>query len=179
MSKLKFFTPYYATLGLDSGADDAAIKSAYRRLAKQYHPDRSGDPNTRSKFIEVNQAYEMLMKREEFISAALKRYYGQKEPLQRKEKMAKEAKQRAAHHADMPFGDFEKTRVYRTAMVLYNAFDFVAIGTGMVMIVAPVLAYFDDLSKLTPRGEEPIFHVAPILIGISFIYGVWYFKRKG
>ena len=30
---------YYEVLGVEKGADDAAIKSAYRKLAKQYHPD--------------------------------------------------------------------------------------------------------------------------------------------
>ena len=52
---------YYETLGVDRGADDAALKSAYRKLAMKWHPDRNqGDASAESKFKEVKEAYEML-----------------------------------------------------------------------------------------------------------------------
>lgn len=52
---------YYATLGLEKGADDAAIKKAYRVLAKKYHPDMNpGDKEAEQRFKEVNEAYAVL-----------------------------------------------------------------------------------------------------------------------
>ena len=52
---------YYEVLGVDKGADDAAIKRAYRSLAKKYHPDLSpGDKDAEEKFKEVNEAYGVL-----------------------------------------------------------------------------------------------------------------------
>lgn len=52
---------YYEVLGVDKGADDAAIKKAYRQKAKQYHPDLNpGDATAEAKFKEVNEAYEVL-----------------------------------------------------------------------------------------------------------------------
>jgi molecular chaperone DnaJ len=52
---------YYATLGVDRDADDAALKSAYRKLAMQYHPDRNpGDAKAEAKFKEINEAYDVL-----------------------------------------------------------------------------------------------------------------------
>ncbi|MBO6783213.1 MAG: molecular chaperone DnaJ [Alphaproteobacteria bacterium] len=52
---------YYQTLGVERGADAAAIKSAYRRLAKELHPDRNpGDEKAEQRFKEVNQAYDIL-----------------------------------------------------------------------------------------------------------------------
>lgn len=52
---------YYETLGVSRDADDAAIKSAYRKLAKEYHPDRNkGDEKAEERFKEVNEAYEAL-----------------------------------------------------------------------------------------------------------------------
>lgn len=52
---------YYETLGVSRGASDAEIKSAFRRLAKQYHPDRNnGDPDAERRFKEINEAYEAL-----------------------------------------------------------------------------------------------------------------------
>jgi molecular chaperone DnaJ len=52
---------YYDVLGVNRGADDAAIKGAFRRLAKECHPDRcNGDPTAEQRFKEVNEAYEAL-----------------------------------------------------------------------------------------------------------------------
>ena len=52
---------FYEVLGLDKSADDAAIKKAYRSLAKKYHPDLNpGDKTAEEKFKEVNEAYAIL-----------------------------------------------------------------------------------------------------------------------
>ena len=64
---------YYEVLGVEKGADDAAIKSAYRKLAKQYHPDlHPGDKAAEAKFKEVNEAYSVLSDAEK--RAAYDRY---------------------------------------------------------------------------------------------------------
>lgn len=54
------FKDYYATLGVEPGAGEAEIKSAYRRLARKYHPDVSKEPGAEEKFKAVNEAYEVL-----------------------------------------------------------------------------------------------------------------------
>ena len=51
---------YYEVLGVARGASEDELKKAYRRLAKQYHPDTNKDPDTEARFIEVNEAYEAL-----------------------------------------------------------------------------------------------------------------------
>lgn len=52
---------YYEILGVQRGADIKEIKSAYRRLAFQYHPDRNpGDKTAEEKFKEASEAYEVL-----------------------------------------------------------------------------------------------------------------------
>ena len=52
---------YYEVLGLQKGATDAEIKKAYRKLAKQYHPDLNpDDPEAAEKFKEVNEANQVL-----------------------------------------------------------------------------------------------------------------------
>ncbi|RNL63718.1 molecular chaperone DnaJ [Nocardioides marmoriginsengisoli] len=50
----------YATLGVDRDADADALKKAYRKLARQYHPDVNSDPGAQEKFKEVSAAYEIL-----------------------------------------------------------------------------------------------------------------------
>jgi curved DNA-binding protein len=53
----------YQVLGIDPGADEKTIKSAYRKLAMQHHPDRNGDSEeSKVKFREIQTAYETLTK---------------------------------------------------------------------------------------------------------------------
>ena len=51
---------FYAILGIPRDADDEAIRSAYRILARQYHPDR-GVGSSAEKFRQANEAYETLI----------------------------------------------------------------------------------------------------------------------
>ncbi len=52
---------YYEVLGVEKTADDAAIKAAYRKLAKKYHPDMNpGDKEAEAKFKEASEAYAVL-----------------------------------------------------------------------------------------------------------------------
>jgi len=64
------YKDYYKTLGVSKNADKSEIKKAYRKLARQYHPDvNQGDKAAEEKFKEVNEAYEVLsdpQKREKY-----------------------------------------------------------------------------------------------------------------
>ncbi|MFB4315415.1 molecular chaperone DnaJ [Actinomadura sp. 21ATH] len=51
---------YYATLGVRRDASPDEVKKAYRRLARELHPDVNPDPETQERFKEITQAYEVL-----------------------------------------------------------------------------------------------------------------------
>lgn len=51
---------YYSTLGVNKNATDEEIKSAYRQMAKKYHPDLNKTPEAAEKFKEINEAYSVL-----------------------------------------------------------------------------------------------------------------------
>ncbi len=51
---------YYEVLGVSRSSNDAEIKRAYHRLARQYHPDLNKSPDAEARFKEINEAYEVL-----------------------------------------------------------------------------------------------------------------------
>ena len=54
-------TCYYETLEVERTVDDAGLKSAFRKLAMKWHPDKNpGDPSCEHKFKEISEAYEIL-----------------------------------------------------------------------------------------------------------------------
>jgi len=54
------YKDYYNTLGVSKTATEGEIKTAYRKLARRYHPDVNKDPKAEDKFKEVNEAYQVL-----------------------------------------------------------------------------------------------------------------------
>ena len=68
---------YYEVLGVPKDADEAALKKAYRALAKKYHPDTNqGNPEAEAKFKEASEAYAVLSdpeKRRQYDSLATRR----------------------------------------------------------------------------------------------------------
>ena len=54
------YKDYYRILGVERSANEEAIKKAYRKLARKYHPDVSKEKDAEEKFKEVSEAYEVL-----------------------------------------------------------------------------------------------------------------------
>jgi curved DNA-binding protein len=54
------YKDYYKVMGVNRNADEKEIKTAYRRLARKYHPDISKESNAEEKFKELGEAYEVL-----------------------------------------------------------------------------------------------------------------------
>ena len=58
------YKDYYKILGVERDATEAKIKSAYRKLARQYHPDVNKSPDAVNKFKDISEAYEVLSDKE-------------------------------------------------------------------------------------------------------------------
>jgi DnaJ-class molecular chaperone len=105
------FRDYYKVLGVERNASDADIKSAYRKLARKYHPDvNPGNKEAEQKFKEINEAYQVLSdpaKRKKYdeLGADWERGISQEEMMRR---YAREAagRGREARFAGGDFSDF-------------------------------------------------------------------------
>jgi len=60
MGNARVARDYYGILGVASDAEPDEIKRAYRRLARELHPDVNSDPSAQERFAEVSAAYEVL-----------------------------------------------------------------------------------------------------------------------
>ncbi len=100
---------YYSTLGLEHDAEPEDIKHAYRRLAKKYHPDINPSPDANERFIEITEAYEIL------INKNLHHYYAQKKAAadpetfrEEYEKARQAARESARRYARMKYEKFRQ-----------------------------------------------------------------------
>ncbi|WP_426135638.1 DnaJ C-terminal domain-containing protein [Pseudomonas sp. PWP3-1b2] len=71
------FKDYYKILGVEPSADDKAIKAAYRKLARKYHPDVSKEKDAEEKFKDASEAYEALKSADKRAEYDELRKYGQ------------------------------------------------------------------------------------------------------
>ena len=74
---------YYEVLGVNKNATDEEIKRAFRKLAKQYHPDVNKEPGAEEKFKEIGEAYAVLS------DANKRKQYGHSRIYERAEKTRK------------------------------------------------------------------------------------------
>jgi curved DNA-binding protein len=70
------FKDYYKILGVDPDANDKAIKTAYRKMARKYHPDVSAHDDAEAQFKEVVEAYEVLKDKAKRAEYDEIRHYG-------------------------------------------------------------------------------------------------------
>jgi len=175
---LSFFDRYYAILGIDPEASADEVKSAYRALAKLYHPDKSGDPLTRDKFIEVTEAYQAILNKDDLLQEALLRYERRQQGVRKPSPKADHIRRQSMSYADMRFKDFEKTPIYRVGIFINKLSKYIFFPLGFLMIVSPLIRYYQTLYYPAYPGQEPVFDFFPIFIGIAFIYGLWYFMFK-
>ncbi|MFT4678931.1 MAG: hypothetical protein ACI84C_000895 [Flavobacteriales bacterium] len=178
---------YYQILGLTESASLEEIKKAYRALAKKYHPDVSNDPAAESRFIEVSEAYEFLS--DEQHRSAYQQRQARKvssDELLRRERVYKKwvemqqekAVMRARSHARTRYDDFIDSSIYKTAGAVNKLYTYVFLVIGVVTIVMPVYSVMNRTEEESQRHPSDWHVIFPILLGLGFIFGIYYFVFK-
>jgi hypothetical protein len=154
---------FYAILQLPRDAKIDDIKRAYRRLAREYHPDVSSLPNAKELFISINEAYEYLYNKisyEESIKKSKEQFTDETAQsvidawlLAEKERM----RARAKKYAEMRYNHFKQTEFYRSTDIYSKILGFLYLALGLCVIIVVI---FGTISEIKTN---------PLLLNFSYL----------
>lgn len=153
---------YLKILDLPSSASIDDVKKEFRMKAKQFHPDLNSAPLAKEKFIEINEAYEFLLN---YFKIVKNREIENEQWIY---EQRKRARARAAYYAKKKYEDFEKSKVYRSANIVYSFFDVLFLFVGVLIILAPFFISLDDL-ELEGKIATILAAVMAVIFGIMLI----------
>ncbi len=138
------FSKYYKILGLEEGASKDEIKNAYRLLAKKHHPDISDEADAHERFIEITEAYEILINRQVIDDLRFTRANSE-ERSNTYSYLIRQARETARKASEMRYERlreeheaFQKSGMYDVMLLLNYAFNFLLIIFALFLIVFPV-----------------------------------------
>jgi hypothetical protein len=179
-------TNYFTILELTPQAGSEDVKSAFRHLAKKWHPDRNKDPHATRRFIEITEAYEYLMddNRRSVHAFMLTNRQNVDEELERKARIYQEwyeqhslrTRQRAEAYAKGGYSSFKKSPMYKAAMTVSKVYNYLFLLFCAVVLIAPILGWYNN-SKNLPIDERQSAAVliVPIALGLIFAgFGYYY-----
>jgi curved DNA-binding protein CbpA len=166
---------YYTILGLKRGCSVDDIKKAYRKKAREYHPDVNSEPFAKDMFILITEAYEFLLTYSEKLKREAEEYDKAMEDW-RKYRQAR-SRHRAHVYAQTSYNRFRNTKFYRSSKIFDGTTIIFSMLISLMVLVIAVAGYFYRLKHPIPGLEDPTVGslISFILFGmllfvISFIY---------
>ncbi|WP_107037453.1 J domain-containing protein [Brumimicrobium mesophilum] len=176
---------YYTTLEISENADSSEIKKAFRKLAKQYHPDLNSSENAKDKFIEIEVAYSCLSDRKTRLAydRLLKMQRMQRANPRVKQKYQQDVNRRtrkgnsrAQAHSKMNYQQYKRDQLFRYSILSVALKTLFTIIAGAILMVA-----FVRLGRVLygPNSDEwgqnlSIYFLAFVyifsLIGLIYLY---------
>lgn len=177
---------YFTILELPDGADHAAIRAAYRRLAKIYHPDGGDQRADEAKFAEITEAYDYLIdpaRRRRYIDQMTRPMQNHRdsrlaqmeyEEWLRREQMFAYVRQKKQREKEAEEA-YKKTFSYKLLNSVDKAYNILFLFVFAAAIVMPIYKYIDQLSKPESDRQPGIYFVFPVLLGVLFCVAGYYY----
>ena len=166
---------YYKVLGLSPGSTVDEIKKAYRKKARECHPDINPSPDAKELFINATEAYEFLLTFRGKISSDEEAYRQAMEDW-RKYRQHRSRK-RAKVYAQASYVGFKNTNFYKTTRIYDGITIISSMIVSILVLIFIVFGYIYRLHHPEPGIENPsvLILIAFLLFGmtlfiISFIY---------
>jgi hypothetical protein len=166
---------YYNVLGLNSGSTADEIKRAYRKKARECHPDINPSPDAKDIFIMVTEAYEFLLTYREKIASDDQAYQQAMEDW-RKYRQDR-SRRRANVYARASYPRFKNTNFYKTTRIFDGTTIISSLLVSIMVLIITIWGYFYRIHHPLPGVEKPSVSIlitfiifGMILFVISFIY---------
>lgn len=166
---------YYRILGLQNGCSTEEIKKAYRKRAREYHPDINHAPDAKDMFISITEAYEFLITNFERLASDEQAY---KQAMEEWRKYRQDrSRQKARVYAQASYVRFKNTNFYKTTRIFDGTAIIYSLIISILVLVITVVGYIYRLHHPLPGIEKPtvLVLILFLLLGmflfiISFIY---------
>lgn len=174
---------YYNLLGLQSGSTVDEIKKAYRKRARECHPDINPSPDAKENFIRVTEAYEFLLTYREKILANDEAYNRAMDDWRKYRQ--NRSRNRATVYARVPYSRFKNTNFYKTTRIFDGTAIILSMIISVMVLVVTVFGYIYRIHHPIPGIENPTVSIliALIIFGmvlfiVSFIFLKAYFQSS-
>ncbi len=167
---------YYAILEINRNCTEPDIRKAYRRLAKQWHPDVNKSPNAHEKFIEISEAYEFLINKSQQNKEPQRSRPASDYTKEEYERFHQAVHDRAQQRAKMRYEEFKKQHeAFQKSGINDIALFFTIVGRIAFILLFFLLLLFPIYAAL--QNEWPL--VFMILVTGPFAYIIaWYVYDK-
>jgi len=166
---------YYKVLGLGYGCSAEEIKKAYRKKARQCHPDVNHDPEAKDMFITITEAYEFLMTNFDNMVSDQKAYDLAMEEW-RKYRQDR-SRQKARAYAQASYVQFKNTNLYKTTRIFDGTTIISCLAVSILVLVISIYGYIYRLHHPIPgiKGPSVFVLILFLLLGmllfvVSFVY---------
>jgi len=166
---------YYRILGLNQGCSVDEIKKAYRKKAREYHPDINHSANAKDIFISITEAYEFLITNYEKMESSEQAY---KQAMDNWRKYRQDrSRQKAKAYAQASYVRFRNTNFYKTTRIFDGTTIIFSLIVSVLVLIITVFGYIYRLHHPIPGIENPSVFVlllflflGMLLFVVSFIY---------
>jgi hypothetical protein len=157
---------YYNVLGIHTGSSVDEIKKAYRKRARECHPDINSSPGAKDLFISATEAYEFLISYHEKIISDEEAY---KQAMEDWRKYRQDrSRQRAKVYAQTSFSHFKNTNFYKTTRIFDGTTIIFSLIVSIIVLVATVWGYIMRIRHPVPGLEDP----SVIMLVILLLFGM-------
>lgn len=160
---------YFKVLGLETGSSVDEIKKAYRKKARECHPDINPSPDAIEAFMRATEAYEFLLTYREKIAADDEAYHQAMEDWRKYRQ--NRSRRRARVYAQTSYSQFKNTNFYKTTRIFDGTAIISSLVISIMVLVVTILGYIYRIHHPLPGIEDP-----PVSMLIAFIlFGMFLF----
>ncbi len=158
---------YYTALGLPVNSSIEEVKKAYRKKAREYHPDINHAPDAIEQFIKVTEAYDFLIANEGKNVSEQSEYDLVMEEWRKYRQ--ERSRQRAAYYARSSFIQFQNSKYYRSTRILNGSSIIFNFAVSIMVFIYTITGFIIRIRNPLPDEKRPPYFSFSILLLLSII----------